>query len=120
MLGLLFAGMYIAVNLAVIGFYLRERRAEFNVFKHLLVPILGVVAMIPAALSVIGGLTIPFVDVTLDPWTGALALTAPIVAIWMAIGIVIYVVLRSQNPEALGRLGQIYGGEAPSPSDSGD
>jgi hypothetical protein len=38
----------------------------------------------------------------------------------MAIGIVIYVVLRSQNPEALGRLGQIYGGEAPSPSDSGD
>ena len=120
MLGLLFAGMYIAVNLAVIGFYLRERRAEFNVFKHLLVPILGVVAMIPAALSVIGGLTIPFVDVTLDPWTGALALTAPIVAIWMAIGIVIYVVLRSQNPEALGRLGQIYGGEAASPSDTGD
>ena len=40
-LGLLFAGMYVAVNLAVIGFYLGERRAEFNPIKHLVVPILG-------------------------------------------------------------------------------
>src|SRR4029079_13440779 len=44
MLALLVAGMYMAVNLAVIGFYLRERRDEFNVIKHLLIPIIGVLA----------------------------------------------------------------------------
>ena len=33
-LGLLFAGMYIAVNLAAIGFYLAARRDEFNPLEH--------------------------------------------------------------------------------------
>lgn len=116
MLGLVFAGMYIAVNAAVIGFYLRERRDEFNVIKHLVVPILGMLAMIPALLSVIGGLTIPIFDVKLDPWSGALAWTAPIVGVWMLIGVVLYFVLRASNTGALARLGEVYGGE-PLPSE---
>jgi len=33
----------------------------------------------------------------------------------MVIGIVLYFVLRASNPAALGRLGEIYGGEAPPP-----
>jgi amino acid transporter len=115
MLGLVFAGMYIAVNAAVIGFYLRERRDEFNVIKHMVVPILGILAMIPALLSVIGGLTIPIFDVELAAWEGALAWTAPIVGVWMLIGIVLFFVLRASNPGALARLGEIYGGEAPPP-----
>src|SRR4030095_13029619 len=68
MIGLLFAFMYIAVNLACIGFYLREGRSEFNVLKHLVVPILGVIAMIPAVLAVIGGVTIPILNVELPPY----------------------------------------------------
>ena len=111
MLGLLFAGMYMAVNVAVIGFYLRERRDEFNVIKHLLIPVIGVLAMVPAMLSVIGGLTIPFFDITLDPYTTSLRFTAPIVGAWMAIGIVIFVVLWATNRAALDRMGEVYGGE---------
>jgi len=111
MLGLLFAGMYMAVNVAVIGFYWRERRDQFNVIKHLLIPILGVLAMIPAMLSVIGGLTIPFFDITLDPYTTSLRFTAPIVAVWMAIGIVLFLVLWFGNRQALERMRDVYGGE---------
>jgi amino acid transporter len=114
MLGLLFAGMYMAVNLAVIGFYLRERRDEFNVIKHLLIPALGVLAMIPAMMSVIGGLTIPFFDITLDPYANVLRFTAPIVGAWMAIGIVIFVVLWMTNRAALSRMGDVYGGDSSS------
>ena len=114
MLGLLFAGMYMAVNVAVIGFYLRERRDEFNVIKHLLIPVLGVLAMIPAMMSVIGGLTIPFFDITLDPYANALRFTAPIVGAWMLIGIVIFVVLWMTNRAALSRMGDVYGGDSPS------
>jgi amino acid transporter len=113
MLGLLFAGMYMAVNVAVIGFYWRERRAEFNVIKHLLIPILGVLAMIPAMMSVIGGLTIPLFDVELPAYTNALRFTAPIVGVWMLIGIVIFLVLWFGNREALSRMGDVYGGEGP-------
>jgi hypothetical protein len=111
MLGLLFAGMYMAVNLAVIGFYWRERRDQFNVIKHLLIPVLGVLAMVPALLSVIGGLTIPLFDIKLDAYTSSLRFTAPIVGVWMAIGIVLFVVLWFTNRAALDRMGQVYGGE---------
>jgi amino acid transporter len=112
MLGLLFAGMYMAVNVAVVGYYLRERRDEFNVIKHLLVPVLGVLAMIPAMMSVIGGLTIPFFDITLDPYANALRFTAPIVGAWMVLGIVIFVVLWFVNRSALDRMRDVYGGES--------
>ena len=111
MLGLLFAGMYMAVNLAVIGFYLRERRDEFNVIKHLLIPIIGVLAMVPALLSVIGGLTIPLFDVELPAYTTSLRFTAPLVGAWMLIGIVIFIVLWFVNRAALDRMRDVYGGE---------
>jgi amino acid transporter len=114
MLGLLFAGMYMAVNLAVIGYYLRERRDEFNVIKHLLIPILGVLAMVPAMMSVIGGLTIPLFEVELPAYTNALRFTAPIVGAWMLLGIVIFAVLWLTNRAALDRMGEVYGGEGPS------
>jgi hypothetical protein len=118
MLGLIFAFIYMAVNAACIGFFLTERRDEFNAIKHLVVPVLGVLAMIPAALAVIGGVTIPILDITLDPYTNALRWTAPIVGVWMLIGVGVYFWLRSRNPESLDRMGDVYGGEAPSPTDA--
>jgi hypothetical protein len=38
----------------------------------------------------------------------------------MLIGIVLYFVLRSRSPESLERMGDVYGGEAPAPSDTLD
>jgi amino acid transporter len=114
MLGLIFAGIYILVNLACIGYFWRERRDEFSWVKHGLIPVLGVIAMIPALLAVIGGVTIPILDITLDPYTTALRWTAPIVGIWTVLGIAAYFYLRSANPEALRRVGDVYGGESTS------
>jgi amino acid transporter len=115
MLGLIFAAIYILVNLACIGYYWRARRDEFNVVKHAIVPILGVIAMIPAVLAVIGGVTIPILDVTLPPYENYLRWTAPIVGVWVLLGVIAYFVLRSRNPEALERVSEVYGGEAPPP-----
>ena len=120
MLGLIFVFLYIMVNLACIGYFWRQRRDEFNYIKHLLVPVLGVVAMIPAGLAVIGGVTIPLLDVTLDPYKNALRFAAPIVGIWMLIGVVLYSSCVPGAPRSLERMGDVYGGEAPSrpiPSD---
>ena len=111
MLGLIFAGIYILVNLACIGYFWRARRSEFNVLKHAIVPILGVIAMIPAVLAVIGGVTIPVIDVTLPPYDNYLRWTAPIVGVWVVLGIVIYFVLRARSPEALERVSDVYGGD---------
>jgi amino acid transporter len=108
---LLFIGIYIAVNLSVIGYYWRERRDEFNVVKHLVVPVLGVLTMIPAALAVIGGVTIPILNVTLSPYDNSLRFTAPIAGAWVVVGILVFVVLWMTNRDALRRMGGVYGGE---------
>jgi hypothetical protein len=59
--------------------------------------------------------TIPILDVELPPYETALRYCAPIVGVWLVIGIVVYFVLRMRNPDALGRVGEVYGGE---PDDS--
>ena len=104
-LGLLFAGMYVAVNLAAIGFYFGHRRDEANVIKHLIVPIVGVILLIPAFLGVLGGLTIPILDIKLDPLVQPFDVVPPIVAIWMVVGIVLGVILYRGQPERLSTLG---------------
>ena len=106
-LGLLFAGMYVAVNLAVIGFFWRERRSEFNWLKHFVVPILGIVLLIPAFLGVLGGLTIPLLDIKLDPLKTPYDIVPLIVLVWMIAGIVVYFLLRARTPSALDRIGDV-------------
>jgi amino acid transporter len=111
LVGLLFAGMYIAVNLACIGYFMGEKRSEFNPIKHLVIPILGVIAMIPAVLAVIGGVTIPILDIELSPYENSLRWTAPVVGVWLLLGVIAYFYLRSRNPAALDRMNEVYGGE---------
>jgi amino acid transporter len=111
LVGLLFAGMYIAVNVACIGYFMREKRSEFNPIKHLIIPVLGVIAMIPAVLAVIGGVTIPILDIELSPYENSLRWTAPVVGAWLLLGVIAYFYLRSRNPAALGRMNEVYGGE---------
>jgi hypothetical protein len=67
--------------------------------------------MIPAVLAVIGGVTIPILDITLDPYDNSLRFTAPVVGVWTLLGIVAYFVLRSMRPEALERVDDVYGGD---------
>jgi hypothetical protein len=81
--------MYMAVNLATIGYYWREQRSEFNFLKHLVVPVLGVIFMIPALLGVLGGVTIPIINLELAPLVPPYSYVPPLVGVWMLIGIVI-------------------------------
>jgi hypothetical protein len=50
-------------------------------------------------------------DFTLDPYTNDRRFTAPIVGVWVVIGILMYFVLRARNPAALDRVDDVYGGE---------
>jgi len=88
-IGLSFAGMYMAVNLATVGYFWREHRAEFNWLKHLIVPVIGFILMIPAFLGVLGGVTVPILNLELEPLTEPYSFVPPLVGIWMLIGIVI-------------------------------
>ena len=117
-LGLLFAGMYIAVNLAVIGYYFRFARDEFNPIKHVLVPIVGVILMIPAFVSASpGGVTIPIIDLEIPSLAEPYSFAPVVVAIWMVVGIVIGVLLYLMRREALGTVADAMGEtDAPPPA----
>jgi hypothetical protein len=98
--------MYLLVNIAAIGFYLRERRDEFNPLKHLVVPILGALAMIPAFIGVLGGMTIPLLGVAVPPLSQPFDVVPAIVAVWMVAGVILYFVIRAQRPEAIASVGE--------------
>ena len=108
-IGLSFAGMYMAVNLAAIGYFWREQRAEFNWLKHLIIPVIGFILMIPAFLGVLGGVTIPILDLELAPLGEPYSFVPPLVGIWMVIGIVIGLYLWSREREKLNSVGQAMG-----------
>lgn len=105
-LGLLFAAMYVAVNAAAIGFYLRERRDEFSVVGHAVVPLLGIIAMVIGFVSALGGLTIPVLNVEIPPLSEPFNYAPILVFVWMIVGVVLYAVLRSRSPEKTARLGE--------------
>jgi amino acid transporter len=105
-LGLLFAGMYMAVNIASAFYYWRKRRSEFNWLKHFVVPLLGTTAMVPAFLGVLGGVTIPILDITLDPLPEPFNFVPLLVAIWMVVGVGLFFVLSARRADAVASLGQ--------------
>jgi hypothetical protein len=105
MLGLLFAAMYVAVNAAAIGYFLGPARSEFNVLKHIVVPVLGILAMVVGFLSALGGVSIPILGVDLQPLPAPYNSAPLVCGIWMLIGLVAFFVLRSRSPEAVGQLG---------------
>jgi amino acid transporter len=104
-LGLSFAAMYIAVNAASIGYFLGEGRDQFNVIKHLVVPIVGIVAMVIGFVSALGGVTIPIINAVIPPLSPPFTYAPPIVGIWAIVGIVLFFVLRARNPQATNEIG---------------
>jgi amino acid transporter len=105
MLGLSFAAMYIAVNAATIGYFLREGRDQFNPIKHVVVPILGIIVMLIGFVSALGGVTIPIINAVIPPLSPPFTYAPPIVAIWVVAGVILYFWLRMRNPQATDEIG---------------
>ncbi|HEX3203013.1 MAG TPA: amino acid permease, partial [Actinomycetes bacterium] len=96
--------IYMVVNLACLVFYLREGRDEFNPVLHGLVPVLGIVAFVPAFLTAVGIKAFDFVNALPYP----ISLVGPVVGIWYAIGLVYLVVLMRRRPERLRETGRVF------------
>jgi len=96
--------IYMVVNLACLVFYLREGRAEFNPLLHGLVPILGIVAFLPAFLTAVGIQAFDFISALPYP----ISLVGPVVGIWYAIGLIYLVVLMRSQPERLRETGRVF------------
>ncbi|MGY6019102.1 APC family permease [Streptomyces spinosirectus] len=105
-------GVYIVVNLACTGYFLRRRRALFNPVRHLLLPVLGIVAFVPALLTAAG---LPAFDFVTE-LTAPVSYAGPMVGVWMAAGVVVLLVLMRRHPERLAETARVHL-EDPAPTD---
>ena len=96
--------IYMAVNLSCIVFYLRHRRPEFNAFKHLIVPIIGIGFFVPGWLTAMGIPVLPFISELPYP----ASLTGIVVGVAMAIGIVYMAILYGTNPQRIRDTGKVF------------
>ena len=106
---ILLVANYIIANAASIGYFLRRRREDFNVVLHLIVPILGILAFIPAWLAAAGIPAFSFIPKLAAP----ISYAGPAVAVWMVIGVIYALVLRSQAPQRISDISRVHLDEEP-------
>jgi amino acid transporter len=98
--------IYMVFNLSCIFYYLRRQRSEFNVLLHLVIPVLGILAFIPAWLTAlgIGSSFLKFVT----PLAYPSSLTGPIIGIWFVIGLGVLAYLYARHPERLPEMKRVF------------
>jgi amino acid transporter len=94
--------IYFVTALACPVYYLRYRRSEFNVFLHLIVPVLGAALLIPAFFAGAGIPVFSFASALSYP----LNLAGPIVGAWYLIGIGVSIYLLRRRRASLERLSE--------------
>src|SRR6201994_893050 len=91
------AGIYIVMNAACIGYFWRRRRAggQFNVLLHLVIPVLGIIAFVPAWLAAAGIRAFSFVT----PLAAPASYMGPGGAGWVVVGIGYLIYLYRRHPQ---------------------
>ncbi|WP_406839868.1 APC family permease [Streptomyces sp. AHU1] len=110
-------GVYIVVDLACAGYFLRRGRELFAPVRHLVFPLLGIVAFVPALLTAAG---LPVFDFVTG-LTAPVSYAGPVVGAWMSAGAVILVFLLRRHPERIAETARVHLDETspPAPSQSG-
>src|SRR5215475_2031603 len=93
---IILVGIYLVMNVACIGYFAR-RANGFNLVSHLIVPVLGIAAFIPAWLAG-AGIKAPGLSF-ITPLSAPFSYMGPAAAIWMGIGIIylVYLYLRDRR-----------------------
>ncbi|WP_405163104.1 APC family permease [Nocardia sp. NBC_01499] len=109
-LATILAGVMIAVymvfNLSCVMFYLRRQRAEFNWLLHLVIPVLGIVAFVPAWITAmgIGAGALKFVT----PLTYPSSQAGLVIGVWYLIGVAVLVYLYRRHPARLSEMRRVF------------
>jgi amino acid transporter len=96
--------IYVAVNIACIAYFWRERRSEFNVIKHLLFPVLGIVLFVPGFFAALGIELFKFVS----PLTYPLNLAGIVIAVWYVIGVALVIYFTIRHPERIRDTAKVF------------
>jgi amino acid transporter len=95
--------IYILMNVACIGYFARKRTG-FNVLGHLIIPLLGIVAFVPAWLSAAGIKAFSFISALPPP----ISYMAPGVAGWMVLGVIYLIYLYARDRQRVTDVGLVH------------
>jgi amino acid transporter len=99
--------IYILMNAACIGFFARRAgglNRGFNWFSHLIIPLLGIAAFVPAWLTAAGIKVFSFVAPLAPPYS----YMAPGVAGWMIVGLIYLIYLYNRDPRRVTEVGLVH------------
>lgn len=97
-------GVYVVVNLACAGYFLRRGRPVLKPVRHVVFPLLGIVAFVPALLTAAG---LPVFDFVTE-LTAPVSYAGPVVGGWMAAGVVVLLVLLRRHPERISETARVH------------
>jgi amino acid transporter len=96
--------IYIAVNIACIAYFWRQRRSEFSVIKHLLFPLLGIVLFVPGFFAGLGITVFKFVS----PLTYPLNIAGIVIGAWYVIGVLLVIYFTVRHPERIRDTAKVF------------
>ncbi len=104
-----FIPIYMAVNLSCLAYYWRYERSEFNWFLHGLLPLLGIIAFVPAFFAGAGIPVFKFISRLPSPFSYA----GPFAGAVMVIGLIYMAYLYSKDPTRLEATARVFLDEEP-------
>ncbi len=102
---ILFVVVYGIVCVACAAYFLTERRDAFNPVLHLLIPLLGVLLMVPVLVASFG---INFGNLGIAPLAGSLRWAPLAAGIWLLLGLATMIALRGNDPARLARMRDLF------------
>jgi amino acid transporter len=103
---IMIVAVYIFMNAACIGFFARSGSHRFNVVSHLVIPVLGIAAFVPAWCA---GAGIKIAGISwISPLPAPLSYMGPAVAVWMIIGVAYLIYLYVTNSQRVIDVGLIH------------
>lgn len=111
---IMLVSVYIMVDLACIGYFVRRRRHEFGPISHVVIPVLGIAAFVPGWLFAVGWNPFGWSFIAKLAYPASLAVRG--VVIWMIVGVVYLVVLYVIKPARVVELARVHLDEEPEPT----
>jgi amino acid transporter len=101
--------IYMIFNLSCLMFYTRRARPEFNWLLHLVLPVIGIVAFVPAWFTDLGIGKSIFKFVA--PLTYPSSETGLAIGIWFVLGLAVLAYLYARHPERLPQMRRVFADE---------
>ncbi len=101
---ILLVAIYLLVNAACIGYFLRTRGIHLNWFLHIVVPVLGILAFLPAWFS---GAGIPIFSF-ISPLPAPYSYMGPAMGVWMLLGVSYMAYLYRKDPKRVTEVGTVH------------